>query len=328
MHILVTGANGFLGSHLVAHLLSAGHAVTALIRPTADARWLPTEAPRLRLVRATFEDAEALAQDCARVETVCHVAGTTRARPESAYRTVNVGTTRALLEACRTAATVRRFVFCSSLSAGGPPPPGLPKHEDMPDAPRSAYGKSKREAERLVLAAGAPAEAVALRPGPIYGPRDTYALELFRMARRGLHLRVGPRGACYNFCHVRDVARAFAQACTVPGLAGEVLYLADRVNYPAELFEAALAEAVGVRPRIRLRLPAPLVTAAARAAEALRRPDAPVPALNRDKARDLVAGCWAVDATRARRRLGWRPEIDLPTGLAETAAWYRRAGWL
>lgn len=328
MHVLVTGANGFLGSHLVEHLLGSGHEVTALVRPKADTRWLPEASPALSTVRSSFDDPDGLRRACGPAEVVCHLAGVTRARPESAYHTINVGTTRALLEACLAAGGTRRFVLCSSLSAGGPPPPGQPKREDQPSVPQSRYGQSKLEAEREAFARRGHLEVVALRPGPIYGPRDTYSLELLRLARRGVHVRVGPRGACYNFCHVHDVVAAFERACHAHGVDGEALYVGDHTNYPAEIFEAAAAAAVGVPPRLRLHLPRLLVTAAAALAEGVTPAHGPAPALNRDKARDLVAGCWALDASRARRRLAWSPRIDLFGGLATTAAWYREAGWI
>lgn len=328
MHVLVSGANGFLGSHLVEHLLQAGHEVTALVRPGADLRWLTEPSPALAIRRARFDDPDGLRAASEPAEVVCHVAGATRARPEAAYHSINVGTTRALLDACLAAGTTRRFVLCSSLSAGGPPPPGQPKREDQPGAPRSRYGQSKREAERVAFARRGDLEVVALRPGPIYGPRDTYSLELLRLARHGVHVRVGPRGACYNFCHVQDVVAAFERACHADGVDGEALYVGDRTNYPAEIFEAAAADAVGVAPRLRLHLPRFVVTAAAAIAESLTPASAPVPALNRDKARDLVAGCWALDSSRAQRRLGWSPQVELRNGLASTAAWYRQVGWL
>jgi len=328
MQVLVSGANGFLGSHLVEHLLGAGHEVTALVRPGADTRWLPGRGESLEVRRVGFEDQAGLRDACRRADVVCHLAGTTRVLPESAYRDINVGTTQALIHACLAAGETHRFVLCSSLSAGGPPPPGLPKREDQPSRPQSFYGRSKLEAERVAFARQRDVEVIALRPGPIYGPRDTYSLEIFRLARRGLHLRVGPPGLCYNFCHVHDVAAAFERACHVGGLGGEVLYLGDHTNYPAELFEASLSEAVGVAPRLRIRLPNLLVRIAAAASERVTLYRAQAPALNRDKARDLLAGCWALDSSRAQRVLGWSPMIDLDTGLASTAAWYRRAGWL
>jgi nucleoside-diphosphate-sugar epimerase len=107
-----------------------------------------------------------------------------------------------------------------------------------------------------------------------------------------------------------------------------VLYVGDDTNYRPDEFEAAVAEAVGTPRRVSLPLPRLLVRGVAELAEGLTRRRRGAPALNRDKARDLVDGPWSMDVSRACERLGWAPSTDLRDGLAETVAWYRREDWL
>lgn len=329
MKVLVTGANGFLGSHLVERLLAAGDDPVALVRPGADLRWLAEARGQITVVEATLRDREALLRACSGVDAVCHVAGATRARPESRFDEVNVGGTEALLAACEGATPApRRFVLCSSLAAGGPAAPGRPKSEADPDAPPSAYGRSKQRAEAVLFDRSRRVEAVALRPGPIYGPRDAYFLEVLKLASRGLFLRVGPKDALYNFCYVSDVAEAFLRACRAPEASGRALYIGDDTNYRAAEFEQLIAEAVGVGRRLVVPLPNPVVRGAAAIADALTPRRAGAPPLNRDKARELTAGSWGMDVSEAKRCLGWRPEVGFADGLARAVAWYRAEGWL
>lgn len=329
MRVLVTGANGFLGSHLVEQLLAAGDEVVALVRGGADLRGLAEVRARITLAEAGLGDAEALARGLEGVEAVCHVAGATRARPESRYDEINVGGTRALLAACRGAKPgPRRFVLCSSLAAGGPAGKDHPKRETDTDSPRSAYGQSKKDAEAAVFDPEAGLEAVALRPGPIYGPRDSYFYEVLRLAHHGLYARVGPRDALYNFCFVTDVAQAFVLACRAPEALGRRLYIGGDTNYRAEEMEALIAEAVGVPKRLTLPLPDLVVRAAAALSEAITPARAGAPPLNRDKARDLTAGSWGIDVSEAVRRLGWQPRVGFAEGLGRTVAWYRSQGLL
>lgn len=329
MKVLVTGANGFLGSHLVEALLAEGDDVVAWVRPRAELRHLQGARSRITLCQGSLRDPEALARAVSGVDVVCHLAGTTRALPESLYDEINVGGTRTLLAACRMANPApRRFVLSSSLAAGGPAISDHPKRETDPDSPRSAYGRSKLRAEEALFAGARQMEAVALRPGPIYGPRDTYFFEVLRLATRRLFMRVGPAHALYNFCYATDAAQAFVLACRAPDADGRVLYVGGDTNYRAPEFERVIATSLGVRRPLVVPLPNVLVRAGAAIAETVSHRQGQAPPLNRDKARDLTAGSWGIDISEASRLLGWRPRLSFPEGLGLTVAWYRAKGWL
>jgi nucleoside-diphosphate-sugar epimerase len=163
--VLVTGATGFVGSHVTQAFVEAGHEVRCSLRTTGDPRWisdLPVKLVPLDLTRS--EDLPRAVED---VDVVVHAAGLVKARRTSDYRLVNTEGTSKLATAAKEAG-VRRFVLISSLAARGPDntPPG-----DERDRPASAYGRSKLEAEEILRPFGKQMEVITLRPAGIYGPR-------------------------------------------------------------------------------------------------------------------------------------------------------------
>lgn len=309
---LVTGATGFVGSHAAEALAAAGHDLRCTVRQTSDLRWI--RELDVDTVRADLRDAAALEGVLEGVDRVVHVAGVTRAARPEHFREVNVEGTVRLAEAAARRG-VRRFVYVSSLAARGP---------DGAGAPVSAYGTSKREAERRLAAMEGQMEVVVLRPGGIYGPRDVDLLPLFRMASRGW-LVVPTGGGRLQPVYVTDVADAVRQATSSGGfgphaLAGEGRHAWDEVTIG---LEAALGRRVRTIP-----LPGAVMVAVGAAAEAVGRLTGKAPELDRRRARDLARHQWTCDPEPAEEALGWRPGVELREGLSRTASWYRRVGWI
>ena len=326
MKVAVTGANGFLGSHVVERLVARGDEPVALVRPGADLKWLQGVA--VEVVQITLGDPDALARALDGAEVVVHLAGATRARPLSVFFDINVGLTRAVVDACaRAARPPRRVVLSSSLAATGPSSSLLPLTESQPALPVGAYGRSKRDAEQVLLT-DPRVEGVTLRPTAIYGPRDVDVLEMLRLARRGLFVLLGRGAPLYNWLYATDAAEAFVCACHAPAAAGEIFNVGDATNYTPGESDRIVARAVTAPRRLTLHLPIVAVRAAALVADLASMGRARPPAFNRDKARILTAGSWAVDIAKARELLGWEPAYTLAEGMAVTVAWYERRGWI
>jgi len=327
----VTGATGFVGSHLVDALRAGGHEVVCLARDPAKAQRLFGDTGP-RIIRGDLSDTEALAHGAADVDVVFHVAGLIAARRPADFYAVNRdATARTVAAARRAAPRLSRFVYVSSLSAAGPTRRGTVRRETDPPQPVSLYGRSKLAGEEAVRAGGVPWTIV--RPPTVYGPRDRETLRLFRLARYGVMPLYGDPRQELSFVHAADLAGALL-AATAPACAGGVYFAAHpeiaTSRRAMELIVAAARSAAGRRPTQPVFLPIPqAVTVAAlwvlgTAARVLGR----ATLLSPDKGPELLADAWTCSAAALERDGGWRATQDLATGLEDTAKWYAAHGWL
>lgn len=321
--MLVTGASGFVGSHLVDALAARGSRVRCLARGTSDLRWLPAEG--VDLVRGDITDPASLGPAVEGVATVFHLAGVTASGERDAYMRVNAGGTRNLARAAREAG-VGRFLHVSTLAAAGPSLSGAPRTEDELEAPTSHYGRSKLAGERAVRETEGLAWTV-VRPPAVYGPRDTDFLKLFRLVRGGRIPRLPGTPQCVSLIHVTDLVRGILAAAGSAGAAGRVYFLSHPDTETWTGIGTLAAEAMGRPVRI-VTVPRWVLPAASRLSGAVarvRRRPVPYPL---DRVRDLLQPGWTCDGTRAERDLEFRAEIPHREGIAGLAGWYRDRGWL
>ncbi|HKJ93071.1 MAG TPA: NAD-dependent epimerase/dehydratase family protein [Longimicrobiales bacterium] len=322
--VLITGATGFVGSHLVSALARSHLQVRALVRSTSDVGHL--DALGIERAEADLRDAPALKRAVRDADIVFHLAGLTRARNEAEFRSVNVDGTRRLVDAMLDSGRPRRLVFVSSLAAVGPARNGRPVHPDDEPRPLTAYGRSKLEAERVCLAARDTVGVVVLRPPAVYGPGDRDLLSFFRLARFGfLPVPSGPPRRL-QMIHAADLADAIRRAGVAEAAAG-VYHTAEPRAYAWPDVLDMVAEAVGRRAR-HVPVPSGLIRMAAVVSELVGRVRGRPSIFTRDKAQELLAPGWLCDTERARRELGFVARTPLAEGLRETAAWYRAYGWL
>lgn len=323
MRIALTGATGYTGGHLLRRLLERGDAVSALARPGREDGALPA-----RWVAGDLTGRAALARLVEGAEAVVHVAAVyrTAGHPDSYYREVNVEGTRRLLEASA-AAGVKRFVHTSTVGVHGHVE-HPPADEESPLAPGDVYQQTKAEGEAVARSfhreRGLP--VTVLRPGAIYGPRETRLLKLFRAIARGRYAIVGSGRAFYHPVYVDDLVDGYLLALEHPAAAGETFIVAGpRYVSQAEL-AAVVARATGGRV-LPFRIPAAPVQLLGDLVEAVCVPLGLEPPLHRRRV-DFWAKSRAFSIEKARRVLGYAPKVDLEEGAARTAASYREAGWL
>jgi 2-alkyl-3-oxoalkanoate reductase len=322
MRSLVTGATGFVGSHLAEALRRRGEEVTALARSPAKAAAL---APLgVRVVSGTLHDRAALKQAMEGQDVVYHVAGVTAARSEADFLVANRDGTRNVLEAAEQAGTPR-VVFVSSMAAAGPTIRGRPVRGDELPRPVTAYGRSKLAAEQAVTAS--PVAWSIVRPPLVYGPRDQEVLKVFRLARLGIAPVLGDGTQELSAVHGADLAEALIAVGTSTAAVRRTYYACHPEVFTGAEMARAVGQAMGKSPAV-LRVPATIGRGVLMLTEAAARLAGQTTILTADKANEFFQPAWTGDPSPLTRDTGWRAARDLRTGLLETYQWYRTAGWL
>ena len=331
--VLVTGATGFIGHHLVHALLEKGDQIACLVRPTSNTRRLPTE--QVSLAIGDITDPASLQPALVDIGVVYHLAGVLTARSREAFLSVNEVGTRYLAEACARAGSPPTLVVLSSLAAAGPNPDRQPRNEQDPDAPVSSYGHSKLAGERAARASSEKLPLSIVRAPIVFGEWDRDVFKMFRLVKLGFHLIPVRTHQRYSLIHAADLASLLIQAAArgeraVAGSAASGLYYAgydEHLTYHE--LGAQLATALGRRRVVNLRAPRLLTWTVAAGFELLARvAGRPPDIINFDKAREGFAGSWSCSPAKARRQLGFQPAQPLPVRLRQTADWYRAHGWL
>ena len=326
MKVAVTGATGYTGGRLVAALIDRGDEVRAFARVASVTPRLTSSGAQV--IEGDLRDAAALRRLCEGVDAVIHVAAVYRTvgHTDSYYRDINVGGTERLLEAAA-AEGLRRFVHTSTVGVHGHVT-SPPADESTPLAPGDVYQVTKAEADTLALGFGARRglPVTVVRPGAIYGPGETRLLKLFRAIARGRYAIVGTGRPFYHPVYIDDLVRGFLLALDRPEAIGEAFIIAGpRYVTQAEL-AALIARHSGGRV-LPFRIPATPVVWAGILCEALCAPLGMEPPLHRRRV-EFWTKSRAFSIEKARRLLGYAPQVDLDEGIARTVAWYRDAGWL
>ena len=322
MKALVTGATGFVGSHLVDALLQNGVEVTALARSAAKASALATLG--VRVVPGDLHDREALERAARDQSVIYHVAGAVAAIGEPEFLRANRDGTRNVVLAAE-AGGAGRFVFVSSLAAGGPSPRGLPLQGNEAPRPVTAYGRRKLEAERVVQASGLAWTIV--RPPLVYGPRDREVLKVFRLIRFGISPVFGDGSQELSAVHAADLATALVAAGASASTSGRTYHACHPEVFTTADFGRAVATAMGCSATC-VRIPRAAGRALLSITGAAARVSGRPTILTADKANEFFQPAWTGDPAPLIRDSGWRPNYDLRTGLDHTYQWYRKAGWL
>ncbi len=327
MTVLVTGATGFVGSHLVRRLAADGHAVRILARSSARAELFGGLG--VDVVLGDVTDSAAVNRAVAGIEVVYHLAGAFQGvKSDAEYRQVNVEGTRHVVEAALHH-RVQRLVHCSTCGVHGPTV-NEPITEDSPlrYAPWNLYEATKAEGEQLVLRAAAECglSAAVVRPAVIYGPGDLRLLKLFRAIAKRRFVMLGSGRVRYHLVYVEDVVEGLLACAAHPRAVGEAFLVAGPECPTLNEVVAWIAGAVGV-PRPRWHMPVGPVYAAGFLCEQLCKPLKIAPPLHRRRV-EVFRADRAFDISKARRMLGYEPQVDARTGIERTAVWYREGGLL
>lgn len=319
MRALVTGATGFIGSHLVEELLRRGYDITCLVRNPSILTWIG--GLDVTVARGDCEETDSL-KDLPSADYVFHLAGLTKARKPEDFRRANVRGTENLLKALSARSSPPRFIYVSSLAAAGPSRNGIPLTETKEPMPVSFYGKSKLEGEQAVLRQMHAIPVTIVRPPAVYGPRDRDFLVLFSLLKKGFYPHMGK--CYYSLLYVDDLVRGIVSAAESREAEGGVYFLSDGQVYSDREIAAEIASALDVKV-VGVRIPRPIMALIVGISDTLSKKSS---IMNKDKLRELRYAHWTCDPSKAARDFGFAPKVTIKEGMKWTADWYRTHQWL
>ena len=322
---LITGANGFAGSHLAEYLLKQGHTVRCLVRKTSDLSNLKGLEVEFHYGEITQLNTLPPALDG--VDYVFHFAALTKARTPEEYFRVNADGVGNVARACLNEPGIKKLVYCSSLAAVGPQTDDNPVDESTPPHPISVYGRSKLAGEeQLRKMCGDNVPWAIVRPTGVYGSRDKDIFIYFKVISKGFKILVSGGDRKVSLIHVRDLAQLSFLAAT-KSEPGEIFMASDGNAYTWEELSDHIESALHVRAR-KIKIPMPLTAVLAEGMEILGRIQKKPMTLNREKIRELKARGWVVSIDKAKQSLGFKVEYPIEKGIKEAADWYREKGWI
>lgn len=320
MRAFVTGATGFIGSHLVEALIKEGFEVNCLKRSSSSLGYI--EGLNVRLIEGDCCKFESLYEAVKGCQYIFHLAGLTKAKTQSDFYAANVLGTETLLRAVEeNSDNIKRFFYLSSLAATGPARNGLPLQEDCEPMPVSDYGRSKFDGERLVYSYKDKLPITIIRPPAVYGPRDKDLLVFFKMVKSGFVPYWGK--SLYSFIYVEDLVSGIISSSLRDEAEGEIFFISDGSIYTSDDIIDAISDAIGKRP-LKVAAPdfiIPLLGVMLKRMEK-------VNIINSDKLKELRFKNWTCDSTKINKMINFTPKVKFKEGAKWTADWYRIHKWI
>jgi nucleoside-diphosphate-sugar epimerase len=322
--VLITGASGFVGFHLIEAALAHNLEVFAAIRKSSNVEHL--QHLPIQYTYPDFRSIEALQKELEekRYDFIIHAAGITKARTQQDYDAVNAGYTYNLFKAAQQAGTIQKMVFLSSLAAVGPLNVKGLINETKNLEPVTAYGRSKRVAEQQIADLDIP--LITLRPTAVYGPREKDIFIILKSISRGLDPYIGRIDQQLSFVYVKDLANITVTAL-FSGVRKGSYNISDGQSYNRYALADITKNVLG-KKAWRFHLPMGLVKLLAVVLEKTYKFTNQTPALNKEKLNELAALNWCCSIDKAKTDLQYQPQYNLQKGLEETLQWYKQQGWL
>lgn len=310
MKILVTGANGFLGSHIIEKAVQKDLETVAAIRPKANTEFLEG-IEGFTLLYVNYESLESHLKDLGKFDLIIHNAGLIKSFFLQGYLNVNVDLTKKILNAIKQTDALSKggkFVYISSMAAKGPV---------GNNGPISNYGRSKLKAEEIVKHSGL--DYLIFRPTGIYGKRDLQFLPLIKTLNLGFYPLMTSRKHQMTLINVRDVAENILNISRHHK--NETVHLDDGHIYHHSDLKNTFEKLLGKRS-IPLILPRPLVLFFLFFSDLIERALKRMPKVSIEQYRE-ISGDWNYDFSQERRNIPLNINYSLIDGFKEAISYYR-----
>jgi nucleoside-diphosphate-sugar epimerase len=328
MKVLITGATGFIGSHIADQMKEKGADIVCLVRKTSNLQWVENKG--YELVDASLSSKESLIAAVKDVDIIFHSAGLTAARNFDEFVKANVTGTKNLFEAAAGATkNLKRFVHISSQAAVGPSV-SLEEMstEDKPHNPLTLYGKSKRMAEDYLNQNKNVLPITMVRPPAVYGPRDLATLPMFKAVQKGIGTLIGFDDKYVSLVSSMDLTRGIIEAGLSENTVGETYFVASESYYSWNDITDIMSKAAGRNKVLKIKIPHSIVKIMGSANGMIGRLIGKPPVFDSEKSIDFIQKYWTCSIEKAKRDFGYEQKYSLEEGMRITFDWYRSQGWM
>ncbi len=323
---VVTGANGFVGSHLVDLLLSKEFTVKCITRKSSNLKWL--NGKNVEIFNCGLTDKSELGKVIKGADYIFHVAGVVKSKTPEGYFKGNVETTKNILEASLDSRdTIKKIIIVSSQTVTGPSLNGKPVNETSECKPITTYGRSKLEEEELSKTFMDKLPITICRAPAVFGERDTEILIFFKTFNNGLMTTIGFNRKLLSLIHVIDLVYGFYLAAVSQKSAKEIYFISSEKFYTWEEIGKITAGVLNKKP-VKVKVPHFAVYTIAAIAQFFAAFSSKPATLNIEKAKDITQKAWICDTSKAIKDLGYKQNITIEEGIKRTCDWYREMKWL
>jgi dihydroflavonol-4-reductase len=324
--VVITGANGFVGSHLVEYLLSKGYEVHCILRKSSSTKWIK-DLP-IFIHTCGLNNVELLRPILTDAHYIYHIAGVVKEKNWAGYEYGNVSITKNILEATLGSNTIKRIVVTASLACSAPAELGHPVSEDTPSNPLTYYGKSKLLQEQLTLGYADRLPVTVIRPPVVFGEREIELYEFYKAIKMHLFPSIGLDEKYLSLVYIADLVRGMHLAATSEKALGQQYFIGgDQEEYSWKEIARLTGQNLNSK-YIRLKIPHFLVHIIMHISEFFSKIFGYTTMLNVQKANEMVQTSWSCSSAKANRDFGYKAEYTLEQGLRRTIGWCKKEGWL
>jgi dihydroflavonol-4-reductase len=326
MKAFITGATGFVGSHLTDRLIDKGFEVYCLKRKTSSLKWL--EGKKIKYVEGDLFSNEILKDTIKDMDYVFHIAGVVKSKKMEGFEIGNHLATKNLIEITYDVNPgIKKFIFVSSLASCGPNPDDKPINETYEPEPITTYGITKRKAEEEVLKYKDKMNVTIIRPPAIFGPRDTEILIYFKTYNKGLNSLIGCRDKYLSLIYVEDLIDGIVLAMEKDFKSGEIFFICSNKAYNWDDVGNTTSKILD-KKALKLKIPHWFVFTVGTIAQFFSIFSKNAATLNIEKCIDITRKRWVCTNEKAKRILGFEEKHTLEESFRKTIEWYKEMKWL
>ncbi len=323
MKILITGANGFVGSNLISKLKNE-YEVSALVRKKSKVDLIYR---KTNIIRSDYSKAD-LKNILKDFEIVIHLAGATKGKNWNSFYQANYVLTDKISQIAEECDSVKQFIFISSQAAAGLSNNKIPKREIDESNPITFYGKSKLMAENAVIKNCKKTNYTILRPASVYGPGDKDFLIYFKLVKLGLVTTIWKREQYLSLIYVEDLVKAIQISVANKNAFNQKFFISDGKIYRPQDIANSFKKVMNIEKVRDLPIPVFLVIIVAYISEFLSIFTRKISIINRQKIPELIGRFWICDNSKIRKMLNFSSDYDIDEAAKITYEWYKKQGWL